>query len=88
MNVPTIGREVSECVKSRVLAAIDPAEGGLQPRRHLGWLAARTTASNRWLGTTRHLGNLYEVSRKVAAWIRDPEPGVARKLTWTTNPKA
>jgi putative transposase len=51
-------------------------------------LKARTTATNRWLGTALHLGNLYEVSRKVAAWIRDPEPALAKKLKSTTNPKA
>ena len=39
-------------------------------------LKSRTTATNRWLGTTLHLGNLHEVSRKVAAWLR-----------WTPNPK-
>ena len=42
-------------------------------------LKARTTVTNRWLGTTLHLGNLHEVSRKVAAWQRrsaapDPQP--------------
>jgi REP element-mobilizing transposase RayT len=51
-------------------------------------LKARTTVTNRWLGTALHLGNLYEVSRKVAAWTRDPEPALRRKLKWTPNPKA
>jgi REP element-mobilizing transposase RayT len=51
-------------------------------------LKARTTATNRWLGTALHLGNLYEVSRKVAAWIRAPEPALAKKLKWAPNPKA
>jgi len=44
-------------------------------------LKARTTVTNRWLATTLHLGNLHEVSRKVAAWIRNPDPVLARKLT-------
>jgi len=51
-------------------------------------LKARTTATNRWLGTALRLGNLYEVSRKVAAWTRDPQPSLARKLQLTPNPKA
>ena len=50
-------------------------------------LKSRTTATNRWLGTTLHLGNLHEVSRKVAAWLRDPDPALCRKLRWTPNPK-
>jgi hypothetical protein len=33
-------------------------------------LKARTTVTNRWLGETLHMGNLHEVSRKVAAWTR------------------
>ena len=41
-------------------------------------LKARTTVTNRWLGATLHLGNLYEVSRKVAAWSRRPEPALAK----------
>jgi REP element-mobilizing transposase RayT len=51
-------------------------------------LKARTTATNRWLGATLHLGNLYEVSRKVAAWIREPDPALAKKLQIAPNPKA
>jgi REP element-mobilizing transposase RayT len=51
-------------------------------------LKARTTATNRWLGAALHLGNLYEVSRKVAAWTRDPEPSLAKKLLSTPNPQA
>ncbi len=38
----------------------------------------RTTATNRWLATTLHLGNLHEVSRKVAAWTRNPDPALVR----------
>ena len=33
-------------------------------------------------------GNLLDVSRKVAAWTRDPEPHWAKKLKWSPNPKA
>ena len=43
-------------------------------------LKARTTATNRWLGTQLHLGNMHEVSRKVAAWIREPDAALMRKL--------
>jgi hypothetical protein len=42
-------------------------------------LKARTTVTNRWLGDTLQLGNLYEVSRKVAAWRRRAEAGEGRE---------
>ena len=51
-------------------------------------LKARTTVTNRWLATTLHLGNLHEVSRKVAAWTRNPDPALVRKLACTPNHKA
>ena len=51
-------------------------------------LKARTTVTNRWLATTLHLGNLYEVSRKVAVWMRNPEPTLAKKLQIAPNPKS
>ena len=37
-------------------------------------LKVRTTVTNRWLATTLHMGNLHEVSRKVGAWSRQPDP--------------
>lgn len=43
-------------------------------------LKARTTVTNRWLATTLALGNLHEVSRKVSAWSRQPDPALQRKL--------
>lgn len=43
-------------------------------------LKARTTVTNRWLAMTLHMGNLFEVSRKVAAWTRDPDPALQSKL--------
>jgi hypothetical protein len=45
------------------------------------------SVSNRWLTTALHLGNLFEVSRKVAAWTRNPEPSLCKKLQITPNPK-
>jgi putative transposase len=51
-------------------------------------LKARTTVTNRWLGAHLHLGNLHEVSRKTAAWLRQPDPALAAKLGLTPNPKA
>jgi heme/copper-type cytochrome/quinol oxidase subunit 3 len=51
-------------------------------------LKTRTTATNRWLGATLHLGNLYDVSRIVTAWTRAREPGLAKKLKTAPNPKA
>jgi len=37
-------------------------------------LKTTTTATNRWLALNLHLGNMHEASRKVAAWIRNPDP--------------
>jgi REP element-mobilizing transposase RayT len=51
-------------------------------------LKQKTTVTNRWLSERLNLGNLYEVSRKVNAWQRDPEPEIARLLGLTPNPKA
>jgi hypothetical protein len=34
------------------------------------------------------MGNLHEVSRKVAAWLRQPNPALMKKLARTPNPKA
>ncbi len=51
-------------------------------------LKARTTVTNRWLGTNLQLGNLHEVSRKVAAWTRESDPVLTKKLASTPNPKA
>ena len=44
-------------------------------------MKARTTVTNRWLADALHLGNLHEVSRKVAAWTRQPDPELLAKLT-------
>lgn len=43
-------------------------------------LKDRTTVTNRWLATTLHMGNLHEVSRKVSAWIRQPDQNLLKKL--------
>jgi hypothetical protein len=51
-------------------------------------LKARTTVTNRWLAATMHLGNLYEVSRKVSAWSRQPDSGLLKKLRTPPSPKA
>lgn len=66
-----------------------------QAGKSAGWklavaaaLKARTTVTNRWLATTLHMGNLHEVSRKVNAWMREPDPPLQRKLLSTPSPKA
>lgn len=51
-------------------------------------LKTRTMATNRWLADTLHMGNLYEVSRKVAAWSRQPDRALQKELQGTPNPKA
>ena len=43
------------------------------------------TATNRWLATTLHMGNLHEVSRKVNAWARQPDAALQKKTPM--NPK-
>ena len=50
-------------------------------------LRQRTTATNRWLSTHLHSGNLYEVSRKVNAWLRVPDDVLTRKLGLTPSPR-
>lgn len=45
------------------------------------FMKRRTTASNRWLSEQLCLGNLYEVSRKVSAWERQPDQAWVKKLT-------
>ena len=37
-------------------------------------LKARTTVTNRWLAQNLRMGNRHEGSRKVATWIRQPDP--------------
>lgn len=44
-------------------------------------LKTRTTVTNRWLAATLHMGNLHEVSRKVAAYSRRPDPALHKKLS-------
>jgi len=50
-------------------------------------MKVRTTVTNRWLAEALHMGNLHEVSRKVAAWSRQPDPRLMKKLR-TPIPKA
>lgn len=42
-------------------------------------LKRRTTVTNRWLADSLHMGNMYEVSRKVAAWIATHPPSRAMR---------
>ncbi len=51
-------------------------------------LKAKTTVTNRWLGEHLRLGGLFEVSRKVSAWTRQPDRQLAKKLHLPTNHKA
>jgi putative transposase len=66
-----------------------------QDRKSAPWKSAlaaalktRTTATNRWLGENLNMGGLHEVSRKTAAWLRLPDPVMAKKLGVTTSYKA
>lgn len=51
-------------------------------------MKARTTVTNRWLAGALRMGNLHEVSRKVAAWTRQPDAPLLKKLGRTPKPKA
>jgi putative transposase len=81
---------------AKLLGRVGHTEGELAATgKSEGWklalaaaLKARTTATNRWLGAALHLGNMHEVSRKVAAWTREPDAALSRKLGLTPNPKA
>ena len=57
--------------------AKDDSDGALA---EIGIGTGDLPVTNRWLTTTLHLGNLFEVSRKVAAWMRNPEPSLCKKL--------
>jgi hypothetical protein len=50
-------------------------------------LKQETTTTNRWLGENLRFGNLYELNRKVGAWLRDPDRERVKKLQLTTNHK-
>jgi putative transposase len=50
-------------------------------------MKASTTATNRWLSAALHMGSMYEVSRRVSAWMRAPDREMAHKLGITTNHK-
>lgn len=50
-------------------------------------MKAHTTATNRWLAENLAMGNLYEVSRKVQAWSRNPDPKLARAIGLAPSPK-
>ncbi len=99
-RLATEHREASEAVWEaalrQLLARLGRTEANLgEAGKSVDWkiavaaaLKKRTTVTNRWLASTLQMGNLYEVSRKVAAWTRDPDPDLAMKLQWTPNPKA
>jgi putative transposase len=50
-------------------------------------MKASTTVTNRWLAENLAMGSLHEVSRKVQAWSRRPDPKLCRRLGITTNHK-
>lgn len=62
---------------------VDLAGSGKSEEWKLALAAAlkeRTTATNRWLAATLHMGNLHEVSRKVTAWSRKPNANLVKAL--------
>lgn len=43
-------------------------------------MKAQTTATNRWLAEHLHMGNMYEVSRKVSAWLAQPDQDLLKRI--------
>ena len=61
--------------------------------KSVGWklaiaaeLKRRSNATDRWLAETMKMGNLHEVSRKVAAWQREPDERMPSLLAQTPRP--
>ena len=50
-------------------------------------MKAHTTATNRWPAEKLALGNLHEVSRKVQARRRQPDPNLPRMIALSPSPK-
>ena len=78
-----------------LLKAAGKTEAHLVEGKSAGWklaiasdLKRRSTVTNRWLAETMKMGNLHEVSRKVAAWQRAPDRRMQSLLAKTPNPKA
>jgi len=42
---------------------------------------ARTMATNRWQGKNLRMDRLHEVSRKLSAWQRQPDPALMKNLS-------
>ena len=77
-----------------MLKAAGKTEAQLMEGKSVGWklaiaaeLKRRSPATNRWLAETMKMGNLHEVSRKVAAWQREPDEPMPSLLAKTPNPK-
>jgi REP element-mobilizing transposase RayT len=75
-----LGRTPAELAQARKSAAWKTALAAA--------LKARTTATNRWLGENLNMGGLHEVSRRVSAWHRQPDPRLQKMLGQSTNYKA
>lgn len=78
-----------------LLKTAGKTEAHLMEGKSAGWklaiaaeLKRRSTVTNRWLAETMKMGNLHEVSRKVAAWRRAPDQRMQSLLAKTPNPKA
>ncbi|MCF7688690.1 MAG: hypothetical protein K9M98_14590 [Cephaloticoccus sp.] len=50
-------------------------------------LRQQTIARIRWMSERLQLGNLHEVNRKVNAWMRDPDPKLAKKVGLPQAPR-
>ena len=73
-----------------LLTAVGRTEVILVEIKSAGWklaiaaeLKRRSTVTNRWLAETMQMGNLHEVSRKVAAWQRKPDQRMQSLLVKT-----
>ena len=81
--------EWSGCLTG-LLKAVGRTEANLVEGKSADWklaiaaeLKRRSTVTNRWLAETMQMGNLHEVSRKVAAWQRKPDQRMQSLLVKT-----
>ncbi len=95
MEIAAAREQIWQEELSRVLRQLRHDHAALQTAgKSVDWklaaaaaLKSRTTVTNRWLGHQLVMGNLHEVSRKVAAWLRRPDRHLLAKIKLSPNPK-
>jgi putative transposase len=85
---PAVQEEVWREALDRLLRQLKRTPGDLaREGKSVDWklelaaaLKTRTTVTNRWLADNLRMGNLHEVSRKVSAWSKRPDPALAKRF--------